>query len=402
MTAEQKSLQGNIWKFAVFNLTNKRIFIVILSLYFLTVPDVSVQGIGLILFAGSLAGFIFELPSGYIADKIGHKKALVFSRICLAASSLAYLVADHISFLILGAVALSVGMSFNSGTASAFMYETLRSLGREKEYSLLLGKISSLTFIVPLIITLFVPFLVTISYKIPFAISLGIDLIGLAVAISFVTPPVPQQEIIKARISNLSDIIQDGIRNNFFVYALISGTLMGFVYAAEGYRAAYQAFLGVPIIWFGVYFALGRILTVVLLFYSGKIKSVTTIRTFYGVQVLVYGILLTLLVFSSHPWIVVGVFILIVGLQWGFLRVDENYPLERARESRFKATLMSTQAMTWHIVSAFAALGAGIAIEALGYQDGFLALLIGLLVLQLLFFLVLYTKGCRDNELVSL
>jgi len=69
----QKLLQGNIWKYTLLLIANKRIFVAILGAYYLTIPDVNAAGIGIILLAGSLAGFVFEIPSGYVSDKIGHK-----------------------------------------------------------------------------------------------------------------------------------------------------------------------------------------------------------------------------------------------------------------------------------------------------------------------------------------
>lgn len=81
---------------------NKRIFVAILGAYYLTVPGVTAYTIGVILMISSLAGFLLEIPSGYMSDKMGHKSALVMARILMIVSTLLYLVADDVLFLILG------------------------------------------------------------------------------------------------------------------------------------------------------------------------------------------------------------------------------------------------------------------------------------------------------------
>ena len=134
--------------------------------YYLTIPDVTPEGIGIILLAGSFAGFIFEIPSGYVSDKIGHKTALVMSRLFMLVSTLFFLLANNIVFLILGGILMGIGHAFHSGTGSAFMHETLRGLKRENEYAKVMGKISSIGFAVPIIFMVLTPFLVSISFKI--------------------------------------------------------------------------------------------------------------------------------------------------------------------------------------------------------------------------------------------
>lgn len=69
------------------------------------------------------------------------------------------------------------------------MHETLRTLGREHEYTKVMGKISSLGFAIPIVLMVTVPFLVSISYKLPFIISVITDTIGLIAALALKVPP---------------------------------------------------------------------------------------------------------------------------------------------------------------------------------------------------------------------
>jgi len=152
------SLESNIWKYTLMLIANKRVFVAIFSAYYLTVPDSTVKTVGIILFFGTISGFLFEIPSGYLSDKMGHKKAIVLSRLLIFFSTLTLLVANTTWLMILGSVLLSISHSFLSGTGTAFMHETLRGLNREKEYSKVMGKVSAIGFAVPIPLMVLTPF----------------------------------------------------------------------------------------------------------------------------------------------------------------------------------------------------------------------------------------------------
>ena len=122
-----RPLKSNIWKYGLLLVTNKRVFIAILGAYYLTVPGVGLAEVGLLLLAGQLAGFVLEVPSGYISDKIGHRKALVISHAFLIFSTVGFIMANNLTILILASVLLSGGFAFHSGTGNAFMHETLKN-----------------------------------------------------------------------------------------------------------------------------------------------------------------------------------------------------------------------------------------------------------------------------------
>ena len=384
----EKNLQNNIWKYALLLIANKRIFVAVLGAYYLTIPDVTPKIIGTILLAGSLSGFLFEIPSGYMSDKIGHKLTLVISRVLMLMSTVFFLVANNIPFLILGAIFLSASAAFQSGTGSAFMHETLQGLKREHDYSRVMGKISSIGFAVPIIFMVLVPFLVSVSYKTPFLIALVIDVIGLLAAISLVVPPVPQEHIEEIGATNFKQVLQEGYRLNFFSIALFSGIISGTLFSVGGFRAPYQAFLEIPVIWYGVFFGIGRAFASLMLAYSGKIKKYITLPSFYGFQLIIYTLLILVLGIISSWWVIVTAFIIINAFQWGLSKIDEGYQLDIIKSSKFKATLLSTGSQIDQAVSAVSSFGVGFIIERVSYQYGFLYS--GIIFLVILFPLYLY------------
>ena len=396
----EKKLKSNIWKYTLLLIANKRIFVAILGAYYLTIPDVTPEGIGIILLAGSLAGFIFEIPSGYVSDKIGHKAALVLSRLFMLVSTLFFLVANNIAFLILGGIFLSMSTAFHSGTGSAFVHETLRGLKRENEYAKVTGKMSSIGFAVPIILMVLTPFLVSISFKAPFLAALVVDVVGILAAFLLVTPPVSQEEIDEIKLTKFKQVVSEGHRLNFFIFALFSGIVSGALFSVGGFRAPYQLFLEVPVIWYGVLFGAGRVFASLMLAYSGKIKERISLFSFYKFQLVLYTIFILVLGLVPDWRVAVIAFIVINAFQWGLSKVDNSYLMDIIKTSKFKATLLSIRAQISQLIAAIASFGVGFLIERLSYQYGFLYL--GLIFFAVLFSLYLYIINKHEEINVAL
>ncbi len=368
----QPGLQSNIWKYTLAAIANKRIYVAITGAYFLTIEDVTAKIIGIILLSGSLAGFLFEIPSGYVSDKMGHKQALIISRVLLLMSTLFFLWGGHITFLILGSVFLSMGTAFSSGTGSAFMHETLKGLNREKDYSAVMGKIGAIGFSVPIILTALVPFLVNISYKIPFLIMLVLDIIGICTVLSLVSPNVTPEHVEEVRASNFKQVMKEGWKLNFFTVAWMSGIISGLLLTIGGFRAPYQVFLEIPVIWFGIFVGVGRGLASLMMAYSNRIKKHFTFLSFYRFQYLVQIILIISLGLIGDGRYAVIALICISAFQWGLSKIDEGYQLEVLSSSKFKATLLSVGSQMENIVAAISGVGLGFLIDHFSYQLAFL------------------------------
>lgn len=179
--------------------------------------------------------------------------------------------------------------------------------------------------------------------------------------------------------------MQEGFRVHFFSIALFTGTLSGFLFALGGFRAPYQVFLEIPVIWFGVLLGLGRAGASLMLAYSGDLKEKFNLLSFFRFQIILYGLLILLLAITSNWLLVAIMFIVINAFQWGFSQIDEGYRLSVIRDSKFKATLLSTGSQIKLLIDGLSAFGLGVLIHYTSYQQGFFWFL--LIFLTLLFFI---------------
>jgi len=389
----QTALKSNIWKYAVFLIANKRVFAAILGAYYISIPNVGAREVGIILLAGSVAGFILEIPSGYISDKIGHKQALVFSRVCATLSTVFFLFANDLNYLILGGVFLSFASAFLSGTGAAFMHETLRGLKREDDYAEVMGKIRSIGFAIPAVIAMAVPFLVAYSFKLPFLVGLIFDVIGLLVAASFVAPNVTQEHIDEVNATNFIDVLKEGKKLKFIRIVLFTGLLAGLTAVAGRYRAVYWSFNDIPVMYYGVFLGIGRAFVSLLLLYSGKLKKVLSYNTYLALRSLLFFALTVSLGFITSLWAIVVVFVVMNVITFGFGSLSSSYKLDIIGKSKFKATLLSLGPQVSVLVIGMGGYLLGASIDLWGYQTSFVLLAVCMLVSLLPLYLYLLKRN---------
>jgi hypothetical protein len=82
-----------------------------------------------------LSVFVLEVPSGYFSDRIGRRPTLLIAAVALIASYSCFIVGAGYWWFAAGQFLLATGMAMQSGTDTAFHYDSLKALGRESEYA---------------------------------------------------------------------------------------------------------------------------------------------------------------------------------------------------------------------------------------------------------------------------
>ena len=82
-----------------------------------------------------LSVFIVEVPSGYFSDRFGRRNTLLLATAALILSYACFLVGGAFAWFAAGQFFLATGIAMQSGTDTAFHYDSLKSLQREGEYA---------------------------------------------------------------------------------------------------------------------------------------------------------------------------------------------------------------------------------------------------------------------------
>ena len=78
--------------------------------------------------------FLLEVPSGYFSDHIGRRVILLLAALCLIVASSCFIIGGSFIWLAFGQFFLAAGIAMQSGTDTAFHYDSLKALEQEHEY----------------------------------------------------------------------------------------------------------------------------------------------------------------------------------------------------------------------------------------------------------------------------
>jgi len=394
-----KSVKSNIWKYTIHSIANKRTYMSIFGVYLLTLPNATAKTMGWLLLIGNLASFIFEIPSGYLSDKLGHKEALVFGRIALLLSTIFYLIGLNIVWFIIGSILLSIGHAFISGTGTAFMHETLQEMHKEKDFSKIMGRVSSIGFAVPIVFIILIPFLSSISFRTAFIIPAIIDVIGLIITLTLVSPKKSRRAVEEISNKKFTEVVKEGHRFGFFPYVFLLALIASAITATSSFKSIYQQLLGVPIIYYGIFWAMSRVLVSALLLMNHKVKNWLSFHQFIMIQFCLALILIISLGRITNAWIIVPLFVLIAAFNWSFKEAKNHYLLELIKESKFKATLISVNELLTKLMLAGGSLMIGIISVKFSFQLAFLTIAGLLLVLGIMMWSWVYLQ--KKTRLLS-
>lgn len=130
----RNKLASNMPLFYVYKFLSSFILDRAIWMLFLLAKGFSLSEIALIESAYHLTIFLFEVPTGYVADRYGKRVSLLCAELLGIVSSCMLLWGEHSAIIIAGFMLGGLVGTFQSGAGSAMIYETLKQLGRESEY----------------------------------------------------------------------------------------------------------------------------------------------------------------------------------------------------------------------------------------------------------------------------
>lgn len=360
-------------------LTHKRYYLTLLSIYFLTLPDATAQQIGLWAGIAYITESLFELPSGYISDRIGHRKMLIFSKVSMLLAVTVLIFATSIYSFIIAALLTSLAWASLSGTHTAFLHNTVEALGKEKEFTKINMRQQSYAALFGATLFIAVPFLVNISIRAPFMLSLFIDVVGLLIAFSLVNPPA--QDYKDADPVPLWSIVGDLWRAQFFPVAIFATGIAGAILASNRFIFPYLEVLGMSVKYMGfIVAAVGVLQFAFVHFIGNKIQKISLSHIFL-LDILLFVPLFIIIALTGNYWLVAV--LVIVRESYKKIRKPflESYVLENyVNDKRYKATVLSVLGQV-RILMAAVTVFAISPVMGISYEAGFIVFAVVIFVL---------------------
>lgn len=378
------NLKRNLLYFFFFQLSQRRHFIPILSIYFLSLPNTTAQQIGFYTGIGYLASFLLEIPSSYFADVVGHKKTMVLAKVLMILSMLCFIFANGFILFVLGSIFLSASFAFTSGTDAAFMHNTLVAIRRGKDYTKVMSKNSANVSFISAILIILLPFTTKWNLVMPLKINLILDIVGLFAVIMLTSPP--KKKEVKEYESTFKTL-KSSINSRFIPIVLFTGLVGGFIAGDVGFRSPYLESLGYPIILLGLVMGISRFIWFGIGHYAHFLKDRVGVRRLLQLEIIFFPLMYLLIVLFNNPFLVGAVFSISIGYFWGRRRIIEHYILDNCvKNGRYKATILSTAHQIQTIYKIVVAFLIGF-IMNISYKMGFAVLGITLFIALVILYL---------------
>jgi len=253
----------------------------ILVLY-LTAKGLSFAEIMALQSISAIGTFIFEVPTGAVADRIGRKHSIFLGAIIWAVSLTMYILGKSYIIFILAELTFSLGAAFKSGADSALIFDSLKAEGREKEYQGIEGKARAFALYAQAIGSVVAGFVYEINIFLPMIISVIFMIVTAFITLSFKEPPM-EEEGSKASETYFKQIYESGkhVLTHEKLKAIILYTMMFSIFYRAGfwYYQPYMETVKIPVRYFGIIFFIFNITAAFFSKRSSYIMEKTKPRT---------------------------------------------------------------------------------------------------------------------------
>lgn len=154
-------------------------FYIPVSVIYMEAQGLGLAEIGFVQGAFSLAMVVAELPTGYIADRLGRRDALGLGNAIVVAVMVGFTVADSTADFTAVYVLWAVGWTFRTGIADAWLYELLAQRDIEDEHARISGRADSTLRVVSAVTALAAGVLYTVDPATPFLANAGLAAFGI-------------------------------------------------------------------------------------------------------------------------------------------------------------------------------------------------------------------------------
>lgn len=251
-TQARQAVEGNIWKLYVMQALTQALFYIPIIVLFFESFGLSMLDVFVLQVAFSVAVFLFEIPTGYCADRYGRKTTLIIGCALGTIGYCLYPCSTGFWSLLGSEIVIGLGVSFISGTMEAMTYDTLLQMGEPGKCRAVIGKQNFAEFSAEALCGLAGGFLAVISLTTPIWLTVIPFAAALAIAFTLVEPSrqMMQETSHWKAIWNVSMhalFRHRGLRSIILVHSLVSSMTLAMFWCTQ----PYQKSIGLPLSAYG-------------------------------------------------------------------------------------------------------------------------------------------------------
>lgn len=278
-----------------------------------------VAGMQTMLMATTLA---MEIPTGVLADRIGHRRSYQIAMVLAMLGELATLLAESYPQFLIGQVIAGTGFAFASGSVDAYVYESLpvdNRTQRMQQAKGMIGTALQLAALVAYSVGGFITRELTME-RMRLTLKMDVIFVGIGALLAFALRE-PVREIAVERLRS-GDLLRVGVRTlreNAVLSRLVLIALVTNPFAAH-LLIFYQAWfiqVHVPAMWLGLGLALGSVVAFFTQLHAWRLPVWFGERAAILLATGLPGIGYLLMAITKQPALAVVVFV----LQWGVVQM---------------------------------------------------------------------------------
>ncbi|MDK2951786.1 MAG: hypothetical protein PWQ77_1451 [Kosmotogales bacterium] len=371
------SLERNLKIYGYFKFCQNMLIIGPILVPFMLYKGLNYSEILLLQSISALSVFIFEVPTGVIADKVSRKFSLVLSSIFMVVGLLFYITQWDFIYFALAETLFGIGLTFSSGSDSAILYESLVSISRKDEYQRIETKVFFNIYIGQAIGSISSSLLYTVSPNLPFYVSFLFMLTAGVISIAFIEP-VKMEKNDNSYFRHMIEGFKISLKNPRIRWALYAAAIVGFsIRISYWLYEPYFKGVGIDIAWYGTIFFAYNVVCAVssrMLIKKFENKRQRKIIVFLG-MILGFSFLLPLLFFGFF-----GIGLIALGqISRGLYRPVMNFYINNQVSDRYRATIISIVSLSGNLFFAIFSPFIGVGLDELGAKAMYLIVGIGAL-----------------------
>ena len=332
----KRRLEKNIGKYSWYKVFTKRVYLPLITIQLVNVGRVTISQLAAIAAASSIISIVLQVPAGYMADKWGNKRAIIFGTAVLSISPLFYILSPNFIGGMTASLLFFGGTSFTMGAVEAFMHDTLVELGKADLYAKVLGRAQSYGLIGNIILITAIPATYAINHALPFILGFISLVILLAITTSFAYP---EDHSTNVHQKNPFAATKNIITKQNIVIFLFAGFMAGVSNRGGEYNTLLFQTVGIHVVWYGAIAALGSVAGAIMGRYLQILDTLKPVSLYLFDLLFLTGCLIFVGVNSNPAFSILG-FTLFMGYGRVRLILVQSKLLSEIKHV-YKATLLS-------------------------------------------------------------
>lgn len=376
---DDMALEANVWKSYVYRfLLQFQLWWPIWVIYLQQDRGLSLTQITLLDTPFFLLIVLAEVPTGAVADRFGRRTSLVIGSALFAVAVFIFGIAENYLVILASYTAWGLGQTFQSGSDTALLYDSLKGLGREEEFERINSRLWAMTsFAVLLAILIGAPIAELTSFSFPIVLSAVIAILGVPVALSMKEAPyAPAGEERERYFETITAGIRDAWHTAPLRYIIMfSGIMLAGTFTPLVFQQPFLAEHGVGTAGLGMWQAPVRAAGIASALLTGWYLLRMGQRGAFFALPVTLGVCNLALAGVDHGWMFAA-FIgmgFVAGIQNPLLAtyINKRIPSER------RATMLSVQNLVGNVVFAVVQPCAGLLADTFGLRAVFLTFGLG-------------------------